>query len=407
MSKDVKPTAAYPSIEALKPYVTGKPIEELAREKGLAHITKLASNENPLGASAKALEVIRATNLETLSRYPDGGGFTLKTAIAQYHSKEADLNLNQITLGNGSNDLLDLIARTFVSSEEAVVMSEYAFAVYPIVTAAIGAAAQIAEAKDYGHDLDAMLAQITEATRLVFIANPNNPTGTLLSQDEIHRFLTKVPPHVVVVLDEAYTEYKGDFGSGSETSLSWLSEFDNLIITRTFSKAFGLAAMRVGYALSSASLANLINRLRHPFNVSTLSQLAATAALSDTEFLEASADLNLTERSRLEQVLDDLQISYLPSAANFVTLKVPENLYDGDGAKLYEALLNLGVIARPLGGYGMGEWLRVSIGLHEENDHFIRALRALMGLEPEESVDVGLGGWQQAGADVIAAQSDS
>ena len=387
--------------------MTGKPIEELAREKGLAHITKLASNENPLGASAKALEVVRSASLETLSRYPDGGGFTLKTAIAQYHAAEADLSLNQITLGNGSNDLLDLIARTFVASNQAVVMSEYAFAVYPIVTAAIGATAQIAKAKDYGHDLEAMLAQITDATRLVFIANPNNPTGTLLSQSSIHEFLAKVPSHVVVVLDEAYTEYKGDFGSSSETSLSWLSEFNNLIITRTFSKAFGLAAMRVGYALSSAPLADLINRLRHPFNVSTLSQLAATAALSDTEFLQASADLNLTERKRLEQVLDNWQITYLPSAANFVTLKVPENLFGGDGAQLYEALLNLGVIARPLGGYAMGEWLRVSIGLPAENDHFIQAMQALLGLETEESVDAGLSGWQETGADVIAAQSDS
>ncbi len=255
------------SILSLSPYQGGKPISELQRELGLDHVVKLASNENPLGPGPKALEAIQLASSE-ISRYPDGNGFELKRAIATHLSVIAD----GITLGNGSNDILELVARAYVcQAEDEVVFSQYAFVVYPLVTQALGATAVVTPANDFGHDLDAMLASITDNTKLVFVANPNNPTGTLLSDDAIYAFLSKVPSSVIVVLDQAYIEYLDT----ADLSIGWLNEFDNLIITRTFSKAYGLAGLRVGYSISNPEIADYLNRIRQPFNVNHIAQSAA------------------------------------------------------------------------------------------------------------------------------------
>ena len=267
---------ALPNITALKPYQPGKPIEELERELGLSNIIKLTSNENPLGPSKSALNAIVQASKE-LTRYPDGNGFSLKAALA----KHVQLTSDQITLGNGSNDVLELLARTFVSSNDEVIFSQYAFAVYPLVTQAIGAKAVIAPASDFGHDLDAMTTLISEKTKLIFIANPNNPTGTALAPKQVETFLKQVPESVIVVLDEAYVEYT----TQQFNTVAWLAGYPNLVITRTFSKAYGLAALRVGYSLSSPEIADCLNRIRQPFNVNSLALVAAVAALADKDYV--------------------------------------------------------------------------------------------------------------------------
>lgn len=261
------------SILGLSPYQGGKPIDELARELGLKNITKLASNENPLGVSAAVKEAV-FNSLSSINRYPDGNCFELKKAIAEKLSVMPDM----ISLGNGSNELLELIARVFVSKKtDEVIFSQYAFVVYPLVTQALGATAKVSPAKNYGHDLNSMLSLISENTKLIFVANPNNPTGTLLSDDQLYAFLQKVPNNVPVVLDQAYFEYL----NVDDLAIDWLKEFDNLIITRSFSKAYGLAGLRVGYSACSPLIADFINRVREPFNVNYTAQVAAIAALSD------------------------------------------------------------------------------------------------------------------------------
>ncbi len=350
-------------IRAIAPYQPGKPIDELARELGLdaSRIVKLASNENPLGASPKALFAIDAA-MDTLARYPDGSGFDLKAALA------AKLNVDtaQIVLGNGSNDVLEMAARAFLSPATSAVFSEHAFAVYPLATLAAGATGITAPARDYGHDLAAMLAAIRADTRMVFIANPNNPTGTLLSNADILAFLEQVPDEVIVVLDEAYGEYlPQDLQSDA---LNWLVRFPNLIVTRTFSKAYGLAGLRVGYALASAAVADMLNRVRQPFNVNSLALAAATAALNDDEFIARSYALNQLGMRQLTQGLHLLNIDYIPSYANFLAIRI------GNATAMYRRLLEHGVIVRPIGNYAMPEYLRVSIGLAAENNQFLQAL---------------------------------
>jgi histidinol-phosphate aminotransferase len=350
-------------IRAIAPYQPGKPIDELARELGLdaTRIVKLASNENPLGASPKALIAIDAA-MDTVARYPDGSGFDLKAALA------AKLNVDaaQIVLGNGSNDVLEMAARAFLSPATSAVFSEHAFAVYPLATLAVGATGITAAAKDYGHDLAAMLAAIRADTRIVFIANPNNPTGTLLSNADILAFLEQVPSQVIVVLDEAYGEYLPQ--ELQSDALVWLARFPNLIVTRTFSKAYGLAGLRVGYALASAAVADMLNRVRQPFNVNSLALAAATAALNDDEFIARSYALNQLGMRQLTQGLHLLNIDYIPSYANFLAIRI------GNATAMYRRLLEHGVIVRPIGNYGMPEYLRVSIGLAAENNQFIQAL---------------------------------
>lgn len=361
---------AAPGVRELTPYQPGKPIEELEREYGLSGVIKLASNENPLGPSPDVLKTISGS-LGELSRYPDGNGFILKQALC----KRFDLEPGQITLGNGSNDVLELIARAFVTPDNEVIFSQHAFAVYPLVTRAIGAKAVVTPAKEWGHDLDAMANAITDRTRLVFVANPNNPTGTWLSKQTLHDFLKQVPPHVLVVLDEAYFEYASDPVMGLAQypdGLQWLSEFPNLTVTRTFSKAYGLAGLRVGYAVSHPDVADYLNRVRQPFNVNHLALAAARAALTDTAHLQRSVALNAAGLQQYYAAFDRLGLDYIPSAGNFVTVRV------GAAAGINEQLLRRGIIVRPVANYELPEHLRISVGSEKENQRCIEALEAIL-----------------------------
>ena len=360
--------AALPSVQKLSPYVPGKPVEELARELGLnpADIVKLASNENPLGPSAKVCAAI-SNALPELTRYPDGSGFALKAQLAEHYAVEPA----QITLGNGSNDILELVARAWLAPGRNAVFSAHAFAVYPIATLASGAECREVPAKNYAHDLDAMAAAIDDNTRVVFIANPNNPTGTWFNQAALNAFLSKVPEHVLVVLDEAYIEYAAD--SDLPDGMDYLSRYPNLLVSRTFSKAYGLAALRVGYAISSKEVASVLNRVRQPFNVNSLALVAACAALEDKEYLDQSRILNTQGMQQLEQGFKQLGLSWLPSPGNFIAVN-----FQRDTAAINHALLEQGVIVRPVAGYAMPTFLRVSIGTETENQRFLDVLTQVL-----------------------------
>ena len=358
-------------VRALAPYQGGKPIAEVAREFGLdaAGIVKLASNENPLGMPASARAAMQEAVAE-IGRYPDSNGFDLKAAITAKHNVPADW----ITLGNGSNDILELAAHAFVQPGQSVVFSEYGFLVYALATQAAGARAIVTPARDYGHDLDAMAAAVADDTRLIYIANPNNPTGTFVPGAQLEAFLQKVPAHVVVVLDEAYTDYIP--AESRYDSIAWVAKYPNLLVSRTLSKAYGLAGLRIGYAIAQAGVTDLLNRIRQPFNVNSLAQAAAVAALADTEFLTHSAKLNADGYRQLTQAFDAMGLQYLPSFGNFVMVKVGAD--DGAGARVNLALLKKGVIVRPLANYGLPQWLRITIGLPEENLAFLDALKAVL-----------------------------
>jgi histidinol-phosphate aminotransferase len=352
-------------VRAIAPYQPGKPISELARELNLDpdSIIKLASNENPLGVSPLAMQAMQQA-IADLARYPDGNGFELKQAIV----KNFGVAMSQVVLGNGSNDVLDMAARAFLAPGVEAIYAQHAFAVYPIATQTIGAKGIEVPAKDFGHDLDAMLKAVTAQTRMVFIANPNNPTGTLLRAEELLRFLRAVPASVIVVLDEAYNEYLEP--ALKTDSIGWLAQFPNLVVTRTFSKAYGLAGLRVGYALGHPDVIDLMNRVRQPFNVNSISLAAAAAALDDHEFVRRSYELNATGMRQITQGLDKLGLSYIPSFGNFLSVNV------GDATKVFQQLLRRGVIVRPVAGYGMPSYLRVSTGLESENQRFLEALKA-------------------------------
>jgi len=357
-------------VQALQPYQPGKPLEELEREYGISQAVKLASNENPLGPSPATLQVIRE-QLDDLARYPDGNGFALKTALAKKHGVPAD----QITLGNGSNDILELLARAFVTPENNVIFSQHAFAVYPIVTQAVGAKAVVTNARDWGYDLDAILASIDDNTRLIFIANPNNPTGTWLPHQQLEQFLSQVPSQVIVVLDEAYYEYASDAAMGASdypNGMQWLNDYANLVVTRTFSKAYGLAGLRIGYSVSHSDIANVLNRVRQPFNVNSLALAAAEAALQDNDHLEKGLACNVAGMQQYIRAFSDLGLDYIPSIGNFICVKV------GEAASIYELLLREGVIVRPIANYGMPEFLRITIGTAQENERCIEALQKVM-----------------------------
>ena len=351
-------------IRAIMAYQPGKPISELAREMGIPEesIVKLASNENPLGMSARARDAAIAA-IGEVSRYPDGGAFALKKALCERFGVKPE----QLVIGNGSNDILELASQAFLAPGLSAVYSRHAFAVYPLATNARGARGIEVAAKNFGHDLDAMAAAIEPQTRVVFIANPNNPTGTFVPGAELEAFLAKVPRHVLVVLDEAYTEYLAP--EQRYDSIAWLARFPNLLVSRTFSKAYGLAGLRVGYAIAHPEVADLMNRVRQPFNVSSVALAAAEAALDDDEFLARSAEVNRRGMVQLVAAFRELGLEWIPSAGNFVTFKV------GDAIGVNQALLRQGVIVRPIAAYGMPHWLRVSIGLPEENARFIDALR--------------------------------
>lgn len=354
-------------IKAIAPYQGGKPISELAREMGLQveDIVKLASNENPLGISPKADYAIQEALLD-IARYPDGNSFALRDAI----SKKFSVAPNQLVFGNGSNDILELAARAFLTAGCETIYSQHAFAVYPLVTQATGATGVVVPAKDYGHDLTAMLAAITPKTRMIFVANPNNPTGTLLGKDELLAFLRQVPKTVLVMLDEAYDEYLS--AANKSKAIAWLSEFDNLIISRTFSKAYGLAGLRVGFGLCHADIADLMNRVRQPFNVNSIAQAAAVASLVDDDFVERSYALNQAGMAQLTQGFNKLGLKYIPSFANFVSFAVK------NAAQVNQKLLQNGVIVRPIANYEMPDYLRVSIGLFSENARFLEVLEQIL-----------------------------
>lgn len=361
---------ALTGVQQLVPYKPGKPIEELQRELSLSKIVKLASNENPLGSGKKALAAIQLV-LSELALYPDGSGFDLKQALAKKYSLDA----GQITLGNGSNEILELVARAFLRPGLDVIFSQHAFAVYPLVTQAVGASAVVVPAVNYGHDLAGMLASVTKNTRVIFIANPNNPTGTLLSQADVEAFIAALPDTVVCVLDEAYFE----FVSRTEPvdSISWLKKYPNLIITRTFSKAYGLAGLRVGYSLSSPEIADILNRVRQPFNNNTLALVAAEAALGDDAHLNLTISINAQGMQQLTAGFKTLGLEWIPSAGNFVSVDLRQ-----PGQPIYEALLRKGVIVRPVGNYELPNHLRISIGTQAENEFFLQALGEVLELAP-------------------------
>jgi len=358
---------AVPGVQRLQPYQAGKPISELERELGISNSVKLASNENPLGMSDKVKQALLG-EFKDITRYPDSNGHYLKHALAEKHS----ITPEQITLGNGSNDVLELIARVFVQPGEEVVFSQYAFCVYPLVAQAIGAKLVEVPAKNWGNDLEAMLAAITERTRVIFLANPNNPTGTWLGEAELKRFVEQVPANVIVVVDEAYTEYVTD-GSIPNT-IEWLSEFENLIVTRTFSKAYGLAALRLGFSVSNEEIAGLLNRIRQPFNVNSLAMAAGMAALEDEAFLARSVQVNEAGMQQLVASCNELELDYIPSKGNFLTID-----FATDAMPIYQALLREGVIVRPVANYKMPNHLRVSIGTEAENARYIEAVRKVLG----------------------------
>ncbi|MCX9156031.1 histidinol-phosphate transaminase [Niveibacterium sp. 24ML] len=355
-------------IRSISPYIPGKPIAELAREMGLREedIVKLASNENPLGASPKAMEAATRAIAE-IHRYPDGNGFELRAALV----KKFGVSPEQIVLGNGSNDLLNLCAAAYLNHETSAVYSQHAFAVYPLAVKSAGAIGIEVPAKAFGHDLPAMLAAIRPDTRIVFIANPNNPTGNFLPAAEIEAFLDAAPDDVLVVLDEAYNEYLE--AAQRYDSVAWLKRYPNLVITRTFSKIYGLGGLRVGYGLANRELADLLNRVREPFNVNNVALAAAAAALADEDFVARSYAVNREGMAQIVAGLNALGLEYIPSSGNFLTFRV------GDAGTINRKLLEQGVIVRPIASYQMPEWLRVTIGLPNENVRFLDALAKALG----------------------------
>jgi histidinol-phosphate aminotransferase len=359
-------------IRSIAPYQPGKPIAELAREMGLQpeQIIKLASNENPLGISPKAEEAMHAA-LADIARYPDGNSFALRDAV----STKFDLSPEQLVFGNGSNDILELAARAFLAPGAEAIYSQHAFAVYALVTQAVGATGVVIPAKDFGHDLSAMLAAINSNTRMVFIANPNNPTGTLINKEVLLGFLRKVPEHVLVVLDEAYDEYLPD--NLKSESVSWLNEFKNLIVSRTFSKAYGLAGLRIGFGMAAAEVADIMNRVRQPFNVNSVAQAAAVASLADEAFVARSYALNQAGMLQITRGLKSLGLEFIPSFGNFVSFHI------GGATAVYRRLLEHGVIVRPIASYEMPDYLRVSIGLFAENARFLEVLEKIL---PEQNL---------------------
>jgi histidinol-phosphate aminotransferase len=364
--------SALSQIRQLQPYSPGKPVEELERELGIGNAIKLASNENPLGFSPLVADVLTSAS-KHVELYPDANAYYLKQRLAQ----KLGVEQNQITIGNGSNDVLDLVARSFLDRDAAAIYSQYAFMVYAMVTQACGAQAQVADAmgssaaQPYGHDLDAMLALISDNTRVIFIANPNNPTGTWLEHDELKTFIEQVPGHIAIVIDEAYFEYV-DLEQ-YPNSLQWLDQFSNLIVTRTFSKIYGIAGLRIGYSVSSPELCDLFNRVRQPFNGNTLALAAARVALDDEAFVEQSRRSNQQGLLSMQAWFDKHGIDYIPSVGNFLTVRFGDN-----SAEIYQQLLERGVIVRPVGNYNMPDFLRISVGSKPQLEQLFAVLEDVL-----------------------------
>ena len=353
---------ALPGVRAIEPYQPGKPLAELEREYGIRDAIKLASNENPLGPSPTARAAAQAA-LADIGRYPDGGGFALKRALAERLGVRPD----QITLGNGSNDVLEFAARAFAGTDSEIVYAAHAFAVYGLVTRAVGARAIVVPARDWGHDLPAMRAAVTPRTRVIYLANPNNPTGTWFTQAELEAFLRELPANVLVVLDEAYFEYVEE--AGYPNGVEWIERYPQLIVTRTFSKVHGLAGLRIGYAVSDAKVADYLNRVRQPFNINSPALAAAEAALTDDAHVAKSVALNRAGLDQLRAGARSLGLACLPSVGNFLCVDLGR-----PAAPIYEALLRRGVIVRPIANYGMPNHLRITAGLPAENDRCLSAL---------------------------------
>ncbi len=361
-----------PGVCGLQPYVPGKPIEELERELGLRNSIKLASNENPLGPPASALAAMR-DRLDELALYPDGGAWALKQALASHY----DVDANRLTVGNGSNDILVLLAEAFLLADTAAVYDQYSFVVYRLAVQAAGARALVSpsnpadHAQPLGHDLNAMRALIDDRTRLVFLANPNNPTGTWCGADELQAFVAGVPTNTIVVIDEAYAEYvdRDDYPD----TIGWIDEYPNLVVTRTFSKIYGLAGLRVGYSISHPDIAEVLNRIRQPFNVNSLAQHAAAAALRDTDHVERARAMNAQGLRALTDGLAALSLDVIPSVGNFVLADMGR-----PAMSIYDALLRSGIIVRPVGNYGLPNHLRISVGLPEQNQRVLAELKNVL-----------------------------
>jgi histidinol-phosphate aminotransferase len=363
---------AHPWLHDLVSYEPGKPIEDVARELGLkpSEIIKLASNENPLGPSPKALAAMREM-LERAHFYPDGGGYYLREAIAQ----KLGFSRSQVILGCGSNEIIEFIGKAFLNPGDEIVTARHAFVVYKLMATLFGATTVEVPDPNFAHDLDAMAAAITPKTREVFIANPNNPTGTLLSQAEIDRFMARVPEHVVVVFDEAYYE----FLENPPDTLKFIREGRNVVVLRTFSKIQGLANLRIGYGLAKPELIDVLQKTRQPFNVNGIAQAGALAGLLDDEHQRKTREITIQGREFLQREFAALGLEFVPSFANFVLVKV------GDGKAVFQALMKRGVIVRDMTSYGLPEWIRVSIGTMEQNKRFLGDLQRLPDLARRES----------------------
>ena len=350
---------AIPGIRDLAPYNPGMPIEELERTYGISNSIKVASNENPLGPSPRAVQALTG-ELSDLHMYPDGSGWKLKKALAARHN----VGLDQITLGNGSNEVLDLLARAFVRPGDSGVISKHSFIVYYLALIYTQAKIRIVDAFRYGHDVEAMANSIDDTTRIVYIANPNNPTGTWSRSNELRHLLNQAPPSVIVVVDEAYAEYvvEPDYPD----CVNWLGDYPNLVVTRTFSKIFGLAGLRIGYAISSPEICDLLNRIRQPFNSNSLALAAALASIDDHDHIERSLKLNQEQGRSLCAGFNQLELEVIDSVGNFMCVNVGEN-----ASVAYEELLHIGVIVRPVAGYGLPNHVRVSIGTEEQNAHIL------------------------------------
>lgn len=351
-----------PGIDSIRPYEAGKSIEDVMKEYNLEKIVKLASNENSLGPSPKVIEVIN--NFQNIHLYPDGDGKDLKSKISEVENVSPE----QIILGNGSNEVLEIISQTFLSAQSESVFSKHAFVVYKLASKVRGSKFHEVDAKSWGHDLDKFLEHINKKTRLIFIANPNNPTGTYLSHDDIVNFLKAISNEIIVVIDLAYFEYvkTDDYIRTNEI----LNEFSNVVITKSFSKIHGLSALRIGYGIGNADLIEIMNRVRQPFNVNAIAQKAAIASLNDVDYLNASVESNSIEREYLYDCLDDMSLKYIQSQGNFICIETPFN-----GKKIFEELLKKGVIVRPIELYEMPNHIRVTIGKRYENEFFIEKLK--------------------------------
>ena len=354
-----------PNVKELKPYEPGKPIEEVQRELKLGDVVKMASNENPLGPSPFAVKAIKS-GLDRLHFYPDGSGYYLRKKLSAF----LNVGKDSIILGNGSDEIIQIIAETFLNEGEEVVIADPSFVIYQMAVRIMNGNCRLVKLKNYQYDMAAMAGAVGNKTKLIFIANPNNPTGTMVTEDEIESFLEKVPEEVIVIFDEAYFEYieRDDFPK----TIDYIKDGKTVICLRTFSKIYGLAGLRIGYGIGCPEIITEMNRVRHPFNSNSIAQTAAAAALDDEEHVRKSREVNSAGRAFLYRELDRMGISYIPSEANFILIKV------GDGSHVVEALLRKGIIVRGMDGYDMPDFIRLTIGFEKENRRFVEALDKIL-----------------------------